>query len=594
MAQRRQKQTLPSASWKKIELESRSTSFPAVVHGRNQLLKLATRKEGHDDYSHATEDGSVKSWVKALHSLAQSTISMPSPAKNNEGGLGSKMIDLESSPRSPQRTPVLIITLIKLHDIFETFCRHLTDATYINVQKACLVLDSTVVTVSPNNSKPSSPAPIIDSPSSQRSSSPRSPITSWLMGSYAKLFSKDEWEKFCNPLIIFAGLEAIYSACAHIESHVQAQTLVILYEKSIEDLRFIREVLCDPFINSAGDELSTRPSMISSYQEKARTLADSIEAIMSLCECRCKLIEQQRRICSFEIIEMEKMIASFQMMLRNLPRQTTKSTPLVNSVVRELELWCIIAKTYVSFGKLGFLNSIICCQKIKLKLDPSSTTCIQKWMCKIFQSFVSILPIYFDCVSSDVIARYGFLESSFREKPGENRFGPHLDLETKLEEFLRLQERNGTSLVVAVVVDVSCLNVLRSNSESCSSFNGKEKSLNMNQFLYETGDILSSFPAVYLASTMQDTLSSKILTNHRSSVRKDIDSDHAIENDPKMGLNSRIEMDSWPYSSWDNLVPLFRSTTSPLNAEDDSVEIHWSQIDSDTLVYVSSIHEAMW
>ena len=75
----------------------------------------------------------------------------------------------------------------------------------------------------------------------------------------------------------------------------------------------------------------------------------------SLCECRCKLIEQQRRICSSEIIDMEKMTASFQMILRNLPRQATKSTPLVKSVVRELELWCIITKTYISFGKLGYV-----------------------------------------------------------------------------------------------------------------------------------------------------------------------------------------------------------------------------------------------
>ena len=79
---------------------------------------------------------------------------------------------------------------------------------------------------------------------------------------------------------MFAGLEAIYSACSHIESHVQAQTLVRLYERTIDDLRLVREILCDPFMYSTNDESTPVPNIISSYTEKAATLMHSIEAIM--------------------------------------------------------------------------------------------------------------------------------------------------------------------------------------------------------------------------------------------------------------------------------------------------------------------------
>jgi hypothetical protein len=176
------------------------------------------------------------------------------------------------------------MTLIKLHDVFETFCRHVSDATYKNAQTACFVLDSAAVATSPKNSEPSSPSTIMDSPSSHRSSSPsRSPIASWFIGSYASesdSSQKTEWEKTCSPLIIFAGLEAIYSGCAHIESHVQALTLMGLYKRTFEDLRLVREALCDPFVGSTGIELSPGPNLISVYKEKAATLSLSIEAIM--------------------------------------------------------------------------------------------------------------------------------------------------------------------------------------------------------------------------------------------------------------------------------------------------------------------------
>mgnify|MGYP003338825958 FL=1 len=79
---------------------------------------------------------------------------------------------------------------------------------------------------------------------------------------------------------------------------------------------------------------------------------------------------------------------------------------------------------------------------MKLKL---SNTCIQKWMRKIFHSLVSTVPIFFDWVEKDVASHYGFQMSSFRINPGD-RLGQ--DLERKLVEYLRSEERNGTQLEI--------------------------------------------------------------------------------------------------------------------------------------------------
>jgi hypothetical protein len=239
------------------------------------------------------------------------------------------------------------------------------------------------------------------------------------------------------------------------------------------------------------------------------------------------------------------------------------------------------------------MNTIVGCQKIKQKLNTSSDTCIQKWICKVYQAFVSILPIYFELVGLDVISRYGFQESSFRVKPGDNRYRPNLDLEAKLEEFLRFEERSGAPLVIAVVADVAGFRALRSKSNHGSLIIGKEKSFNTNRCMLEPDDILSAYPAVYIRTTIDHSFSGKMLGNRRNSGKRNNDYDHTLERNPCKGVDSRIEMNSWPYTSWNNIIPMLKNTF-PLSSEGDSVEIHWSQVDSDTSVYTSPIHNAMW
>ena len=81
----------------------------------------------------------------------------------------------------------------------------------------------------------------------------------------------------------------------------------------------------------------------------------AVFSTQSLCECRCKLIEQQRRLCSSEKLDVEKIIANFQMILLNLPKQAAKSTTIVQSVLREVEGWFNLMKTYFALGKCRYV-----------------------------------------------------------------------------------------------------------------------------------------------------------------------------------------------------------------------------------------------
>ena len=239
------------------------------------------------------------------------------------------------------------------------------------------------------------------------------------------------------------------------------------------------------------------------------------------------------------------------------------------------------------------MNTIVGCQRIKMALNFSSNTYIQKCMCKVFQSVVSILPIYFESVGLDVFSRYGFQESSFHAKPGNTRFWPNLDLEAKLEEFLRFQDRSGIPLAVAIVVDVPGIHLLRSKSEHGSSIIRKEMSFTTNRYMLESDDILSAFPAVYIRSTTHINSSSKTLDNRRNSGRKDNDDERAVEKNPRNSINSKIEVNSWPHTSWNNLVPMLK-TINPLSSEAGLDDISLSRIDEDTSAYISPINSTMW
>ena len=78
--------------------------------------------------------------------------------------------------------------------------------------------------------------------------------------------------------------------------------------------------------------------------------------VQLLCEIRCNLIEQQRKMCSTEIVDVDKMIGSFRLVLQNaITAENSKATRLVQSAVQDVDLWCNLLKTYSSLGKLGYV-----------------------------------------------------------------------------------------------------------------------------------------------------------------------------------------------------------------------------------------------
>ncbi len=210
----------------------------------------------------------------------------------------------------------------------------------------------------------------------------------------------------------------------------------------------------------------------------------------------------------------------------------------------------------------------------------------------MYQSFVSMLPIYFQYVNSDVLSRYGYQESSFRIKPGENKPAQNLNLESKLEEFLRFEERSGTPFALAVVASVDDFHMHRSPSKPSSIFSGKEKKSNINRSMLESSDFLSEFPAVFIRTTPDQYLSGNLLGARRTSGKKD-EYDYTVAKKRSNNVNSTAETNAWPFTSWGNIVPMLKNHML-LSPDDDSLEMNWSQVDSDTSIYASPIDDVMW
>jgi len=158
-----------------------------------------------------------------------------------------------------------------------------------------------------------------------------------------------EWEKICNPLILFAGLEGIYAALSHAESDLEHR-LSPLYEKTIGDVALVREVLCDPFLCSEHDQSlpsesvspSTSSAILSLHIEAAKSVGTSLEVVMNICICRCKLIEKQREMWSSpDSIKVADAAVAFQSMLAliSIPDTSAHAAPILQNLYREVEAW---------------------------------------------------------------------------------------------------------------------------------------------------------------------------------------------------------------------------------------------------------------
>lgn len=219
------------------------------------------------------------------------------------------------------------------------------------------------------------------------------------------------------------------------------------------------------------------------------------------------------------------------------------------------------------------MKTIADCQRTKMKLCAGSvdSTCLRKWMLQIYQSYRAMLNIYFD--------------SSFCPIAGEKpRFEPpNLDIESKVEEFLQFEERAGTPFAITVVANNAAgfRSVFKYGSSTSSS----------GQSLPEHTDGLSAFSIVYIRTTGES--SEKISVIRRNSGKKDVDFDnhYAQEKNRSGDVHS---MSSWPYMSWDNIVPLLKNNIPLSSDDDDSVGIDWLRADSETSIYASRLDHNTW
>ena len=185
-----------------------------------------------------------------------------------------------------------------------------------------------------------------------------------------------------------------------------------------------------------------------------------------------------------------------------------------------------------------------------MKVIQNPRTPLEKWMSAIYHSFISMLPIFFASVHSDVLSRYEYKESSFCATAGESfRQGTNLCIESKVEEALQLF---GTPCAIAMVTS-------RSVSNYGSLTFGFDTVPSKGRNIPDHRDALSAYPLLFMRTTGDSSLSGRM-----------------------MGENS------WPYTSWDNIVAFL------LSSDDDSVRLDWSRIDESTTVLASRLDHLVW
>ena len=420
----RRQQSAGHPSFRSIRL--RSSSLPRLRLSRqqdelNRSHHGSTKDSTLEEFSESNSAGSsgVRSWAQALGlGTSRSSREDSSFFGSSRSAREEDADDEERSLAPPhrkrvvRRTPVLTLALLKLDEHLITYCRHLADPSYENVEQACSLLDSSVATASTDQDSPSyhygSPAAHTPTSPSRLASPSRSPITSWLTGggtgespsahhhhhhhaspASSALILEGEWEKFVTPLFLLAGAEAIYASLGHYQLDV-ARNLVSLYQRIGKDLQGVREMLCDPFLSGlapqpvpttppSSSKMSTEqpePSTIrgglssstpenpsetlgptlAMYYERASSLATSLQALHNLCLIRCQVI----RLSSTLLWDTPKpkfgdLARAFYELLPALPREASRAFPVVKVLGDELQTWKYLMETAFSVERCRYV-----------------------------------------------------------------------------------------------------------------------------------------------------------------------------------------------------------------------------------------------
>lgn len=257
-----------------------------------------------------------------------------------------------------------------------------------------------------------------------------------------------------------------------------------------------------------------------------------------------------------------------------------------------------------------FSETILNCQKTKMRLNCKSDTRMQQWLLRTLQRLISMFQIYFDRVHAFAKPLYGFDSGAALRDTDENKDarigGAKNFMDDLVLDFIQTQQKLGTSAVaVTVVLDA----VRTSNFRMERGFTVVDSSVDESQ-LSDLETTRLQWPAVYMRTTKHHGVTQAggglLGVKRRTSNRKLEDeqrrnasiTEHYIRwssdaSGPARTNDAAKEKDvllnfqeyapgsgssSWPHSEWNNLVhlinekekpPLPQSTSESLDISDD-------------------------
>jgi hypothetical protein len=350
--------TPPSPSWISIR-NNRSASLPRIRLARRESHTSTLEDGGPSTDTVGITDtvgSGVRSWAKQILAGVSGT---PSPMN--------APVQFHPTSETPflkpplRRTPVLTLALLKLEEQLSTYCRYLAEPSLEHVAAACDLLSRTIATASPvTSSERGSPAflgsPQNSSPRAILSPPTRSPLRSFfgssssqvqsLTSSGSALALEGEWERFAMPLFLLAGAEALYASLGHAQDPFVAAQLRGLYHRIINDANLVRETLCDPFLIDQHPEQKFAPTL-AMYYERASTVSATLNAIVSMAQIRCRLIQFQSTLWESKKPNFGEFMSLMDTILLTVPSEEDSSfaQPIVKTLRKEVEAWKYLMET---------------------------------------------------------------------------------------------------------------------------------------------------------------------------------------------------------------------------------------------------------
>ena len=286
--------------------------------------------------------------------------------------------------KSTNTTPFLTMALLRLEQIFPQFCLPLAQASHENISRACAVLDSSLTPPTNNHpvghASPSNSSSASGSPRSPRS--PRSPTMGFLhwlpdpspskrastrslspptaASSAAAMALEGEWDSLLHGFLVLSTAEYLYQDLQQLK---RGHSLRGLYEYVLLQLEQVHATLCEPFLSIPTDAAASRENK---YIAAARSVAQTLQSLLTLCQVRVQLIDLQSNL--FTVGNLEEVKDSFCTLLAVTIASTQSATstnddpaselpspmaadPVKGSLIQELKIWRYLLEACVGLER---------------------------------------------------------------------------------------------------------------------------------------------------------------------------------------------------------------------------------------------------